>query len=482
MSNKEIKDEIQRQYKLLDNAILKQREYKEVEEDEYRNLFQRDYARILYSSSFRRLQGKMQILGVCPTAFYRNRLTHSLEVSQIACSIAYVINKQFMGNDPIYQDDLYVLQAAALAHDIGHPAFGHSGERVLDSIEKQNGRRFEGNAQNFRVLRLLERRYAKFDGLNLTNRVLLAINKYLVEESQDKSVKKFLYKEDYEYLKNIRNQCGLEGQRTLDVQIIDIADEIAYATHDLEDALSLRYFNIDELLFELRQKDSNAEKLLEEIVNKAKETANSIKEDYRKNLQNYTQVFRRKLTSMLTDTFVKDITLKKITNNDTIKEHGIKKNMFELSLDKYDSLCHKLSKVIFKCVQRDYDIALYEQKGEIVLRSLYDLLSNKEKNKNGKLLPVDYRPINKNNKDDFENSEDFINQLKANTVNYIAGMMDTFAIEEYERLFKESFDDIQISKYPSREIVHNTRVEAIVNDIKKEEHNTINIHLPNKNK
>lgn len=477
MTNNEIKDEIRRQYNLLDNEILRAREMYEGSSDEYRDIFQRDYARILYSSSFRRLQGKMQILGVCPTAFYRNRLTHSLEVSQIACSIAYVINKKFMGKDPIYQNDLYVLQAAALAHDIGHPAFGHSGERVLDSIEKQNGRRFEGNAQNFRVLRTLERRYAKFEGLNLTNRVLLAINKYLVKESQDKKVEKFLYENDFNYLKNIRKQCGLEDQRTLDVQIIDIADEIAYAAHDLEDALSLRYFNIDELIFEVKQKDSNAGEQLEKIVEEAKTSANEVSTlSNRKNLQNYTQVFRKTLASKLTDTFVKAITLEQHTDEKHLKEHGVKNGVYELSLGEYKELCHKLSKVIFKCVQRDYDVAVYEQKGEIVLRSLYDLLSNKEKNRKGNLLPVDYRPITIDDKKDFEESEDFINQLKANAINYIAGMMDTFAMEEYERLFKERFEDIQISKYPSREIIHNTRVEAIINDIKKEVH----IHLPDK--
>jgi len=105
----------------------------------------------------------MQILGTEPTAFYRNRLTHSLEVSQIAHSIAVNLRKQC----DIYKDYLFVIDAAALAHDIGHPAFGHKGERVLDNLSKNIGKRFEGNAQNIKVLRKLEKKKPTITGLNL---------------------------------------------------------------------------------------------------------------------------------------------------------------------------------------------------------------------------------------------------------------------------------------------------------------------------
>ena len=97
-----------------------------------RDDYQRDFTRILYSAAFRRLQGKMQILGVNSSAFFRNRLTHSLEVMQTACSIAS--NIQSMCGIPWSDSEMYLMQAAALAHDIGHPAFGHKGERVLDKI------------------------------------------------------------------------------------------------------------------------------------------------------------------------------------------------------------------------------------------------------------------------------------------------------------------------------------------------------------
>lgn len=120
-----------------------------------RNEFQRDYARILYSSSFRRLQGKMQLLDVQEDKFYRNRLTHSLEVAQIARSIAELLKTE-IHDTSVYSDDIYVVESGALAHDIGNPPFGHHGERVLNELMKEHGG-FEGNAQTIRILTKLEK-------------------------------------------------------------------------------------------------------------------------------------------------------------------------------------------------------------------------------------------------------------------------------------------------------------------------------------
>ncbi|WP_409264864.1 dGTP triphosphohydrolase [Morganella morganii] len=111
-----------------------------------RNAYQRDYARILYSSSFRRLQGKMQLFEVDPEKFNRNRLTHSLEVAQIARSIASDLELKY----PV------VVELAALAHDIGNPPFGHSGEKLLNKLSENIGG-YEGNAQALRILRTLEK-------------------------------------------------------------------------------------------------------------------------------------------------------------------------------------------------------------------------------------------------------------------------------------------------------------------------------------
>ena len=237
--------EIKRQDKLIHTAKISEREYG-LKGYDTRNPYQRDYARILYSAAFRRLQGKMQILGIETSAFFRNRLTHSLEVAQIAKGIRWQLDKDCYGKDTTLSD-MFLLDAAALAHDIGHPAFGHKGERVLNDLLSPNDMHFEGNAQNFRVLRSLEKKDPEFTGLNLSYRTLLAINKYLVKEAPN--IEKFMYAEDYDILENFRQANQLANIRTLDVQIIELADDIAYAVHDLEDALSQGYFTIDELLY-----------------------------------------------------------------------------------------------------------------------------------------------------------------------------------------------------------------------------------------
>lgn len=444
---KEEKAEILRQYKLCSSPILAGR--KESEKNySSRDPFQRDYARVLYSPSFRRLQGKMQILGVNSAAFYRNRLTHSLEVCQIARSIAYDLSKACTDGSMYYTSkngnyDLACLEAAALCHDIGHPAFGHSGERALDEIAKRYGMRFEGNAQNFRVLRTLDKYDPEWKGLNLTYRTLLAINKYLVKE--DNAVEKFMYTDDFEQLRAIREEAGLLDQRTLDVQIIEIADDIAYAVHDLEDALAYRSFNIDELFYTMEvererlsepRKKRFTDKALEtsfntfrDIIAEAREYAG--KSNSYNTLQEYSQVFRKRLCSHLTNHLVKNVTLQTVSEAEA-KLHGSKSNK-ELCLGELRPLCKLLKDAIFKCATRDEEIALYEKRGKIVITSLFEAFTNQQINTDGMLLPPDYRDDNESSKANIRSVMDFI-----------AGMMDTFAIEKYMELFGRKFEEIPV--------------------------------------
>ena len=334
------------------------------------------------------------------------------------------------------KDEEFVIMAAALAHDIGHPAFGHKGERVLDKLCRSLDEplRFEGNAQNFRVLRTLEKKEATIKGLNLTNRTLLAINKYIVCESTDEvegkpRVKKFLYAEDYDYLEEIREKAQLQGQRTLDVQIIDLADEIAYAVHDLEDGLALHSFGINELLYELQNYKDGALKndegfaLFLDMVEKSRQEAFK-SQDY-KTLQEYSQVFRKDLASRLTHALINDLTLKEV-GEEFAQKHGVKADNQELKLDKFGNLREALTKVIFRCISREPYIELYESRGERILNRLYELFS-----KDPHLLTPDYR------------YEDHILQSRL-IVDFIAGMMDTFAIAQYETYFNEKFDEIRI--------------------------------------
>lgn len=435
------------QYLLLLEDPLTKREYSD-EEYSSRNPFQRDYARILYSPSFRRLQGKMQIVGIKSSSFFRNRLTHSLEVAQIATSIARLLSiscdSKLLNEKKtrMYDDDIHLIEAAALAHDIGHPAFGHKGERVLNELGKECGIRFEGNAHNFRILRKLEKKEPKVSGLNLTPRTLLAINKYLV--SEDTETKKFMFREDYNSLLKVRKQVkGLENNRTLDVQIIELADDIAYAVHDLEDGLALRNFTIDEILFDLQKKSSEDYDLFLEFVDKAKKYSQDEKV---KNVQEFSKIFRMSLTSQLTHAFINDITIKKVSPEDA-KDHGTSTDVMELALGVYSSLLTNLKKVVFECTTRRNEVRLYELRGEIVLKNLYYIYTNLDTNIDGMLMPPYFRPSTKYKtikKDNKKALEDYHSELSQHAIDYIAGMMDTFAIEEFERLTHKKFNEVDL--------------------------------------
>lgn len=201
--------------------ILKKLEFRAVDNHhnrgEGRDFSSIDYARVLYSSSFRRLQGKMQLLGINPSHFNRNRLTHSLEVAQIARSIATNLKL----NSPI------VAETCSLCHDIGNPPFGHHGEVVLNELSNEFGG-YEGNAQTFRILRHLEKKHHAYEGLNLTYRTLFGVTKYFLKRNEDGKInKKFLYDDDFEFLKSILEEKRIFNiKKSIDAQIMDLADEI----------------------------------------------------------------------------------------------------------------------------------------------------------------------------------------------------------------------------------------------------------------
>ena len=196
-----------------------------------RSEFERDRARIIHSAAFRRLQGKTQVFGVYEGDFFRTRLTHSLEVAQIAKGLA--LN---LGAHP----DL--VEAACLAHDLGHPPFGHTGEYVLHELMRPYGG-FEGNAQSFRILTRLERKHEAYAGLNLTYQTLDSILKYktCIDEAALATAKerpaKGFYADDRALAEAIMEYTGSGTRRSFECQIMDVADDIAYSVHDLEDSL-----------------------------------------------------------------------------------------------------------------------------------------------------------------------------------------------------------------------------------------------------
>jgi dGTPase len=232
-----------------------------------RDAFEKDFGRIIHSAAFRRLQTKTQVIGFDVGDLHRTRLTHSMEVAQIARGIALHLNAKhpfFQAEEKI---DVSLIEAAALAHDLGHPPFGHRGEEALHAC-MQNYGGFEGNAHTFRILTRLEGEDSAV-GLNLTRALLLAVMKYpiLLEDAvnpvqyrvQGKvhppkasafrcdqvaftwSSAAFTAEEKAFWMK-VRTREDAHQQtvhQTLECTIIELADDIAYGTHDVEDSLNL---------------------------------------------------------------------------------------------------------------------------------------------------------------------------------------------------------------------------------------------------
>ena len=197
-------------------------------ESRTRTAFQRDRDRIIHCAAFRRLQHKTQVFVYHEGDHYRTRLTHSLEVAQIARSISRVLG---------VNEDL--AEALALAHDLGHPPFGHAGEAALDlAMEPYGG--FDHNAQAVRILTALEQRYNDFDGLNLTWETLEGVAKHNGPRSADAApgaIEAYSARHDLE----LGTHAGLEAQ------IAALADDIAYNNHDVDDGLRAGLFAVDDL-------------------------------------------------------------------------------------------------------------------------------------------------------------------------------------------------------------------------------------------
>jgi dGTPase len=197
------------------------------EESTFRSPFQRDRDRIIHASAFRRLKHKTQVFIEHEGDYFRTRLTHSIEVAQVARTVAAALGL-----------NVELTEAVALAHDLGHPPFGHTGEDALNALMVPYGG-FDHNAQAIRIVTSLERHYAEFDGLNLTWETLEGIAKH---NGPVEGVIPYALA-DY----NARHDLELHTHASAEAQVAAIADDIAYNHHDLHDGLRAELFSTDEL-------------------------------------------------------------------------------------------------------------------------------------------------------------------------------------------------------------------------------------------
>ncbi len=195
----------------------------------YRSPFQRDRDRIIHSGAFRRLKHKTQVFVNTEGDHYRTRITHSIEVAQIARTISRYLN---------LNDDL--TETLSLAHDLGHTPFGHAGEEALNECMADHGG-FDHNLQTLRIVMFIENKYVKFKGLNLTLETLDGLLKHNGPYYDNSDVDNLIG------LKNLKNKIDLKSYPSIEAQIASISDDIAYNNHDIQDGFNANLFKINDL-------------------------------------------------------------------------------------------------------------------------------------------------------------------------------------------------------------------------------------------
>jgi len=344
---------------------------------ESRTCFQHDRDRIVHSKSFRRLKHKTQVFIATESDHYRSRLTHSLEVAQISRHIARLLR---------LNEDL--AEAIALAHDLGHTPFGHSGEQELNRLMNPFGG-FEHNSQSRRIVEELETKYPLFPGLNLSFEVLEGLMKHSTPwDNPDTKSDHFT---------------------SLEAQVVNLADEIAYNNHDLDDGLSSKILEEGKL-------EANIE-LWAEAKKVIQSRYSQLQDHELKHLIN-SYLISTQITDVLTTTEA-NIKRTGITNLDDLQK--IEEPLVTFSFD-MKGKNGQLRKYLYNELYSHYSIYRMNKKGQLIIRQLFELFKA-----DAKLLPESYRKKMA--------ASDCPERVVAD---YIAGMTDVYAQREYETLFQVS--------------------------------------------
>ncbi|MCS7298398.1 MAG: dNTP triphosphohydrolase [Spirochaetia bacterium] len=385
-----------------------------------RSEFQVDRDRIIHSSAFRRLQAKTQVYGAGLMDFYRTRLTHSIEVSQISKAIAIRLNI-----------DTDLIEAISLAHDIGHPPFGHTGEDKLNELNhKFEG--FDANAHNIVILAFLETKIVGKDlsenrGLNLSRATLDGLLKY--KTTRDKH-RKFLY--EYPFFKNMidwiderwSDDRNFEDKRSIECQIVNWADTSAYSVHDFEDGIKSgllkSYFLNDILLGKIthRLKDTINPSEVERIFKRVRKIISDIE-------KSPTEVQRKAKLKSVTSKFINEFVINTYLE---VVDNNSSRYSYRLKVKGPTRAKNKVIRAIEdELIYKSKNILRTRKKCEMIIQKLYEVFSDSS-SKN--LYPKEYQEY----WDYFEASRNDEWRHRLATW-YIAGMTDNFAIKTYKEFF-----------------------------------------------
>ncbi len=367
----------------IQNKDGENRFYPEIQET-FRTNFQRDRDRVIHSKAFRRLSFKTQVLTSQAGALYRTRLTHSIEVSQISRSLAIALG--------LNQDLVEVL---ALAHDLGHPPFGHAGQDTLNILMKEHGG-FEHNCQSLRQVSKLEENYLEYSGLNLTKITLMSMMKHNQVYHFDLELKSLLKEKE-------------ERGMILETKLVDICDRIAYIHHDLQDALASKILCL---------KDIENETWWQEGWNRIEESKGKIFTQAREEIKIRT-VIRFLLHTTIVDmthTSLESLknkisTTAKFKENQKDSRHMDMDTLLSLSKERKEILNH-MYKFLYKNFYQDPSVAEMSRRGQEHIVKLFKTLIKKVQ-----FLPSHYQSRISND------------GLERTICDYIAGMTDHFVVE-----------------------------------------------------
>ncbi len=429
--------------------------------DDVRSEFDRDEARLIHSAAFRRLQSKTQVLGLGESDFYRTRLTHSMEVAQIGRGIVQFLNNNDEEQYKEYLPDMALISAICLAHDIGHPPFGHGGEVALNYCMREYGG-FEGNGQTLRILGKLDK-YTDEHGLNPTRRMLLGVLKYpasyedlvnhqvykvVKEENRpywlfkakpqkppkcfhddDRAIVDFIMqeftKEDIlnftKFNSDEKDKHSESCFKSLDCSLMNLADNISYSLHDLEDALSLgmitksdweEHFNGKECLFnDVAGKRENLkyEAIRDALFGFSHDRKNAI---------------GALVNLMITNSHVCD--------NNSGCEHPLLRLEVKLTAN-VEALRLEIFNIVLNKVILDENVQQLEFKGQKLIIELFQALSTDPK----RFLPKPTLARWKKAANDLAEKEQKQAQMRV-ICDFVSGMTDDYATKFYEKLFTPS--------------------------------------------